>query len=141
MSTSAKLWAAAIRSANVAQFTRFIGAGLVNTGVGYGVYLVLLIWINYQVAYAAAYVVGIVVAYTLNSLFVFRSPIGLRTALRYPLVYLAQYLFGAALLYGMVRWLGIDRRWAALIALALSVPVSFLLNRVALTYRGPASQA
>ena len=139
MSTTPKFWAAAMRSANVAQFTRFLGAGLINTGVGYGVYLILLIWINYQVAYAAAYVVGIAVAYLLNSLFVFRSPIGLRTALTYPLVYVAQYLFGAALLYGMVSWLGIDRRWAALITLALSAPVSFLLNRIALTYRGPSA--
>ena len=141
MSTTPKFWAAAMRSANIAQFTRFLGAGLINTGVGYGVYLILLIWINYQVAYAAAYVVGIAVAYLLNSLFVFRSPIGLRTALTYPLVYVAQYLFGAALLYGMVSWLGIDRRWAALIALALSAPVSFWLNRLALARRAAPRRA
>jgi putative flippase GtrA len=139
MNAPRKAWIAAIHRANVSQFTRFLGAGLVNTGVGYGVYLVLLNWINYQIAYAAAYVVGIVFAYTLNSLFVFRSPIGLRTAVRYPFVYLAQYLFGAALLYGMVNWLGIDRRWAAVLALALSVPVSFVLNRIALTYRASSS--
>jgi len=53
----------------------------------------------------------------------------------YPLVYLAQYLFGSALLYEMVAWLGIDRRWAALIALLLSVPMSFLLNRLVLAQR------
>ena len=96
-----RIYAAA--SAHVFQFTRFLATGLVNTAVGYGVYLGLLRWTSYEIAYAAAYVIGIVVAYVLNSLFVFRSPIGLRTALRYPFVYLAQYLFGAGLLYAMAR--------------------------------------
>lgn len=128
-------WTAAVRRAHTFEFARFLGAGLVNTGVGYGVYLILLHWIGYELAYAAAYVAGIVVAYVLNSLFVFRSPMGWRTAIRYPLVYLAQYLFGAALLYFMVAWLGFDHRWAALLALALSVPISFLLNRFALARR------
>jgi putative flippase GtrA len=122
-------------SARTREFARFLMVGLVNTGVGYGVYLLLLPWIGYQTAYATAYVVGIVVAYVLNSRFVFRRAMGLRTALGYPLVYLGQYLFGAAVLYALVTWLGCDRRWAALIALAASVPVSFALNRLALARR------
>jgi putative flippase GtrA len=124
-----------VRRAHVLEFARFLVVGLVNTGVGYGVYLLALQWLGYELAYAAAYVVGIVFAYLLNSLFVFRSPMRLRTALRYPFVYLAQYLFGSVLLYAMIAWLGFDRRWAALIALILSVPVSFLLNRVVLARR------
>lgn len=135
MSEPAKFWIAAVRRAHTFEFARFLVVGVINTGVGYGVYLFLLQWIGYELAYAAAYVVGIVFAYLLNSLFVFRSPMRLRTALRYPFVYLAQYLFGSALLYAMVAWLGIDRRWAALFALILSVPVSFLLNRIALARR------
>ena len=117
------------------EFARFLAVGSVNTVVGYGVFLLTLPTVGYQPAYALAYLVGIIVAYVLNSTFVFRSRIALRTALKYPLVYVAQYLFGALLLYGMVAWLGIDRRWAALIALMLSVPVSFLLNRLALAKR------
>lgn len=132
MTEPVSIWNSAVRRAHAFEFARFLGVGVVNTGVGYGVYLLLLRWLGYELAYAAAYVVGIVVAYVLNSLFVFRSPLRLRTALRYPFVYLAQYLFGSVLLYFMVRWLGLDRRWAALVALILSVPVSFLLNRVAL---------
>jgi len=135
VSEPARLWTSAARRAHAFEFARFLLVGLVNTGVGYGVYLLLLQWIGYELAYAAAYIVGIVFAYLLNSLFVFRSPVRLRTALRYPFVYLAQYLFGSLLLFGMVAWLGVDRRWAALIALMLSVPVSFLLNRIVLARR------
>ena len=135
MTEPVSIWNTVVRRAHAFEFARFLGVGLVNTGVGYGIYLILLQWIGYELAYAAAYVVGIVVAYVLNSLLVFRSPLRLRTALRYPFVYLAQYLFGSVLLYFMVRWLGFDRRWAALVALILSVPVSFLLNRVVLGQR------
>jgi putative flippase GtrA len=119
------------------EFARFVVAGSINTGVGYGVYLLLLPLIGYQPAYAAAYLAGIVVAYLLNSMFVFRSRITVRTALRYPLVYLVQYLFGAVLLFGLVAGFGFGQRWAALIALALSVPVSYVLNRLALARRTP----
>jgi putative flippase GtrA len=132
---SAKYSISAVRRAHALEFARFLIVGLINTGVGYGVYLALLQWAGYELAYAAAYVVGIVSAYLLNSLFVFRSPMRLGTALRYPFVYLAQYLFGSLLLYAMVGWFAVDRRWAALFALILSVPISFLLNRIALARR------
>ena len=135
MSEPARFWTSAVHRAHMLEFARFLIVGLINTGVGYGVYLLLLQWIGYELAYAAAYLVGIVFAYLLNSLFVFRSPMRLRTALSYPFVYLVQYLFGSLLLYAMVAWLGLDRRWAALIALVLSVPVSFLLNRIVLARR------
>ena len=117
------------------EFARFIIAGSINTGVGFGVYLLLLPLVGYQPAYAAAYLVGILIAYLLNSIFVFRSRISVSTAIRYPLVYLIQYLFGAMLLFGLVAGLGLGRRWAALIALILSVPVSYVLNRVVLVRR------
>jgi len=126
---------AAQRSSSPTQFARFLVAGAINTAVGYGVYLLLYAALGYEAAYAAAYAAGIVVAYVLNSRFVFRTPLGVRTALRYPFVYLAQYLFGAALLYVLVSALDLDRRWAALVALAASVPVSFVLNRLALVRR------
>ena len=51
-----------IGSAHVFKFTRFLATGFVNTAVGYGAYLGLLRWTSYEIAYAAAYVIGIVVA-------------------------------------------------------------------------------
>lgn len=117
------------------EFARFVVVGCINTAVGFAVYLLLLPLMGYQPAYATTYVIGILVAYLLNSIFVFRSRISLRTAVRYPLVYLVQYLFGALLLFGLVAGLGLDRRWAALIALILSVPISYTLNRIVLTRR------
>ena len=121
-----------------AEFLRFLVAGLINTGASYVVYLLLLSALGYEAAWAGAYAAGILVAYVLNSRFVFGTPMTVRKALRYPLVYLAQYLVSAALLYALVTWLGVDARWAALIVLICSVPASFVLNRLALVSRRPA---
>ncbi len=123
-----------------AQFARFLVVGLANTGIGYAVYLLALPYIGYQPAYAMAYVAGIVVAYLLNSTFVFRRSLSVATAARYPLVYAVQYAAGALVLHGLVNWLGVDAHWAALIALAASVPVSFVLNRLALAVRPPSDE-
>jgi putative flippase GtrA len=123
-----------------AEFARFLIAGTVNTLIGYGVILLALQFVGYQLAYALGYAVGIVVAYVTNSRFVFRKALSLRTALRYPIVYALQYMAGALVLQGLVKWLGMDARWAALIALAVSVPVTFVLNRIALAARKSSDQ-
>jgi putative flippase GtrA len=123
------------RSGFSAEFARFVLVGMVNTGIGYGVIWLALPLIGYQPAYALGYVVGIVVAYLLNSRFVFRRPLSIGTAFRYPIVYLVQYGFGAIVLQVLVNRFGIAPRLATLFALVASVPVSFILNRMVLAIR------
>jgi putative flippase GtrA len=117
------------------QFLRFVFVGCVNTGISYVVFLVLSQQVGYQLAYVAAYAAGIVSAYLLNTRFVFGTAPSIATALAYPLVYLVQYLLGAFVLHVAVEWLTIAPHWAAIAALVLTVPVSFLLNRVVLKAR------
>jgi putative flippase GtrA len=117
------------------EFARFLVVGAINTVIGYAVYLLASPWLGYHLAYALAYAVGIVVAYLLNSRFVFRRALSVRTAVRYPVVYLAQYLTGALCLYALVHGMGLDSRWAGLLAIGLSTPVSFVLNRLVLSLR------
>ncbi|MBS0193765.1 MAG: GtrA family protein [Proteobacteria bacterium] len=126
-----------VRHGLAAQFVRFVVVGLTNTGIGYAAYLLALRVAGFQTAYAIAYGVGIVSAYLLNSKFVFRRSLALSTAVRYPSVYLVQYVAGALMLQAIVRWFGMDRRWAALLVLALSVPVSFAINRSVLAAGKP----
>jgi putative flippase GtrA len=128
------------REGIAAQFARFLLVGLANTGIGYAVFLLALPTSGYQPAYAMAYVAGMVVAYLFNSMFVFRRSLSIATAARYPLVYVVQYASGALVLHGLVNWLGVDARWAALLALAASVPVSFVLNRLVLATRTPSGK-
>ena len=73
----------------VPEFARFLVVGLLNTGVrSYAAYLLAGPFIGYNLALVLAYAVGIVMAYLLNSLFVFRRSLSVGTAVRYPIVYL-----------------------------------------------------
>lgn len=117
------------------QFARFVAVGAVNTGVSYLVFLTASHRLPYQLAYAAAYAAGIVTAYQLNTRFVFGGSRSVATALAYPFVYVAQYLLGALVLHLAIEWTGISPRWAALAAILITIPVSFVLNRAVLKRR------
>jgi len=114
------------------QFVRFIASGAVNTGITYALYLLMLPLIGYLTAYSAAYVVGILLSYWLNSAFVFRQPMHWRSLARFPLVYVVQYLLNGALLWLFVDMLGVDDRIALLAAIAVTVPATFLAARLAI---------
>jgi putative flippase GtrA len=96
----------------VGEVFRFALGALLNLVVGYGSYLLLLLWLPYVAAYAIAYVIGIAVSYVFNALVVFKQPMRARAALSYPLVYLAQFLLGLVLLKVLI------------------LPVTFLLARL-----------
>lgn len=111
------------------QLARFLVAGALNTGLTYLAYLVLLQVVSYRWAYSVSYVAGICLSFVLNSLYVFRTPLSWRRLLPYPSVYLVQYLLGLAVVYAGVELLRWDERLMPVAVLAVTVPVSFLMNR------------
>lgn len=120
------------------EFTRFIFWGGVNTLAGYLLYALLLLFLQYLVAYTITYASGILVSYYLNSRFVFRREIAVRKAVQYPLVYLVQYLLGTGSLYLLVRVLKVNKLVAPAIVILLTIPVTFLLGRRIIRGRGEA---
>jgi putative flippase GtrA len=111
------------------EFSRFIFWGGVNTLCGYLVYALLLLFLQYLVAYTITYALGILVSYYLNSRFVFRREVGWRKAVQYPLVYLVQYLLGTGSLYLLVRVLRVNKLLAPVIVILLTVPLTYLMGR------------
>ncbi len=113
----------------VGEFLRYLIMGGTNTLVAYAIYLLLLKWMRYEIAYSIGYAVGIVMAYALSAMFVFRQPMRKRSAMRFPLVYVAQFLISLGLLRLAVEVIHIPQ-WAALgFAVVLTIPVTFLLSR------------
>ena len=108
---------------------RFLVAGTLNTLGGYLLYLVLQLVLPYQVAYFLAFVAGVVGAYCLNTLFVFRTRLAWRTFFASPAIYLVQYAVSAPMLAVLVEWLQVPDTIAPLIVSVVMIPVSFLLNR------------
>lgn len=108
---------------------RFLVSGGFNTVVTYGLYLLLLNVLSYTTSYTITYVAGIVLAYSLNRYFVFKSHQGIKSVALFPLVYLAQYLTSLLILWLWVEKLGWDSRTAPLIAIAITVPMTFIFSK------------
>ncbi|MHB1271814.1 MAG: GtrA family protein [Rhodanobacter sp.] len=109
---------------------RFLVGGLLNTVVGYGCYLLLLQWVHYEIAYALAYAISIAASYVFSAAVVFRQPLRLNAALRYPLVYLVQFLLGLILMRALIEVLHTPAWIAPLLVSVCTIPVTFLLSRV-----------
>lgn len=117
---------------NTGQWVRFVVAGVLNTGLSYGCYLLLARYMTYQLAYLFAYALGVVAAYGLNARYVFRISFSWRGLLSYPVVYLGQYLLAALLLEAAVQWGGLSKAIAPLPVMACMVPFSYLANKLVL---------
>lgn len=111
------------------EFLRFLLVGAVQTLLTYLLFLLLLMVLPYPAAYSISFCCGIVLSYFLNVLFVFREKTSLASFLKFPLVYLIQYLLGIVLLWLLVDHIGIPPKWAMLAVIALTVPVTFLTSR------------
>jgi putative flippase GtrA len=111
------------------EFLRFLLMGGMNTLVAYLIYLVLLNWIRYEIAYAIGYATGIVIAYWVSAAFVFRKPMRGRSAIRFPLVYVTQFLVSAGILHVTVETMHVPHWLAFIVAVGLTIPVTFVLSR------------
>lgn len=107
---------------------RFLVGGALNTGFTYLVYLLLVAFIRYELAYVCAYLIGIATSYLVNALLVFRQPLDRKAALKFPFVYVIQLVLGTLLLRVLVEH-GIDEKVAPLIVIAATVPLTFLMTR------------
>jgi putative flippase GtrA len=110
-------------------FYRFVLWGGVNTVASYLIYAALLRFFPYLISYTIAYTLGIVISYLLNSKFVFKQQLRLRKAIRYPVVYVVQYLAGGVCLYLLVQLLGVNKLIAPWLVLLLSIPLTYFLSR------------
>lgn len=117
---------------SLGQFARFVVVGVINTVASYAIYFALLQVMPYLVAYTIAYIAGVAISYGLSTRFVFRVPRRLSTALRFPLVYVAQYAIGSAVVVVLVEMMNVPASIAALIAIGVSIPPTFLLSRALL---------
>jgi putative flippase GtrA len=111
------------------QFTRYIVVGAGNTVASYALYLLLLLVVDYRVAYSIAYVAGLISGYLAHTRWVFRTSPGAVSLLVYLTTYATMYLVSLVVLYGVVEWWSLPKPAAMLAALMVTIPASFLLLR------------
>ncbi len=118
---------------------RFLLAGAVNTVATYLLYLALVAYLPYPIAYSASYLAGILLSFALNSRYVFRRPATWSAFLRYPVVYVGQYALGMAILWMCLANGHLPQWMASGLAIVGSVPLTFFLARWALGVRAAES--
>lgn len=114
------------------EWASFVAVGILNTGLSYGLYLLLGLVIDYRFAYALAYIFGIIVSYCFNSKLVFKTAFSLRGFLLFPLVYLVQAALATLALQMVVDTWHVDTRTAPLLIAAVLIPVTYALSKAAL---------
>ena len=108
---------------------RYLIAGGVNTIVTYIVYLLLLTPVGYRIAYFLAFILGIGLSFVLLRRLVFSRP-GKPFALLYVgLSHVAQLVLGWLVIEFWVVWMQQSQRLAPLVAVGVSVPLMFLIQR------------
>jgi putative flippase GtrA len=103
--------------------------GAANTAISYVVYLLLLHFLDYRIAYTLAYIAGLVSGYFGHARLVFGATPGTRSAAAYLVIYAAMYLTSLLLLYVVVDLASVPKPFAMLVVLLVTVPASFLLLR------------
>lgn len=111
-------------------FFRFLASGAFNTAVTYGVYLMLLQILPYFASYSIAFALGVALAYALNRYVVFKASGGRYGPLLVLLIYLGQFVLGLGLVVIWVQWLAGAAALAPLFSIAISLPLTFSLNRM-----------
>ena len=114
------------------EFVGFVVVGGINTIVTWFIYVGLNELLPYAVSFTVTYAFGIVLSYSLNTRWVFRVPMSWKTFIRFPIVYVVQYLAGLVLLFLLVELAHVPKNLAPFAITAITLPATFLLSRVIL---------
>lgn len=110
------------------EVVRFGITGVVSTLVTYGVYYILLTWLNPTISFTIAYIVAMIVNYLLTTLFTFKVNANTKNALGFIITNGINYGL-CTLLLNVFIWLGVSKQLAPIPMYAISIPVNFVIVR------------
>ena len=114
------------------ELLRFCVVGVIATAIHYSVYLLMLNWVNHNVAYTIGYVLSFCCNYWLSSVFTFKVKMSVRNVVNFAVSHLLNYLFGLLLL-NVVIWTGmLAEDMAPLAVFIMVIPFNFIIVRYGL---------
>ena len=108
------------------EFVRFGIVGGVCTALHYGIYFLLQMAINVNIAYTVGYLLSFVVNFYLTSYFTFGSAPSWKKLFGMAGSHGVNYLLHMVLL-NLFLWIGVGAKWAPLPVFAIAIPVNFIL--------------
>jgi len=114
------------------QLLRYGAVGVINTGLGYAVIFacMYLLGLGAVASNVAGYAVGLIVSYSLNRTFTFRST-GARRAemVRFLVIFLLAYLANLGVLVALVHTFKLHEGLAQVVSGVVYFGLSYLLNK------------
>lgn len=119
---------ALIKSDGFKEFIRFCIVGVIATAIHYGVYLLLNLWINVNVAYTLGYAISFCCNLFLTAKFTFKKEITTKRTGGFILCHGVNYLLHMLFL-NLFLWIGVAEQWAPIPVYCLVIPINFILVR------------
>lgn len=110
-------------------FILFVAIGGINTLTSIVVSYLISGWFNPNVSYVIGYVVGFLVSYLLNSRFTFCEKLGWDKLVKYAVATIPNFLIQNGVVILCYNVLGWHKLIAYVLAAAIGVPVTFLLQK------------
>ncbi|WP_454868820.1 GtrA family protein [Pseudomonas farris] len=111
---------------------KYIFAGVVNTAIGYGVFLALITLFNTNPAYANAigYGIALIAAFALNKIFVFNQSTTDRSTIpKFILAFAISFTINQLMLLIVYQRMGVPAEIAQIFAMVSYTVVFYLLNK------------
>lgn len=110
------------------ELIRFGVVGTISTAIHYGIYWVLMHWMNVNVAYTIGYILSFLVNYYLSAHYTFKEKTSAKNGIGFGGAHLTNYLLHMVLL-NFFLWLGLSPELAPIAVYAIAVPTNFVLVR------------
>lgn len=110
------------------QFVRFGLVGVFATAFHYGIYWLLMHYMNASIAYSIGYALSFVANFFLTSYFTFKKKATVKKGVGFVLSHGVNYLLHIVLL-NVFFWMGLSKTFAPIPVYCIVVPVNFLLVR------------
>lgn len=112
----------------LAEFFRFLIVGIIATMIHYGIYLLLVNYINTSLAYSAGYLCSFVLNFYLSLTLTFKVKGSLKKIVGFAISHLINYLLHIILLNIFLN-IHISPNYAPIPVFGIAIPVNFFLVR------------
>ena len=114
--------------AKLAEFVRFGITGILSTAITYGLYYLLILWLNPSVSFSLGYFMAFVVNYIMTVNFTFKVKASKKNAIGFVISNIINYGFSIAILNGFL-WLGMTKQMAPIPTMLLAAVCNFFIVR------------
>lgn len=108
------------------EFIRWCIIGVVATVIHYGIYLILQLAINENIAYTMGFVTSFIANFYLTSYFTFKVKPSLKKCFGFGLTHLVNYAMHMGL-FNLFLFLGVSKECAPIPVFIIVIPINFML--------------